>query len=114
MNVWWTVTILVYTCCKRRLVEISLILTDHLGNQNVPPGKTIKMGRVSKMKIVVTLKPYLVPNVDNPIVRIPMWQETQTFETHIIGDLTIEKTITVCVAYEEDNGNIVPEVKFIE
>ena len=56
------------------------------------------------MKIVVTAKTYLVPNVDNPIVRIPMWQETHTFETHIIGDLTIEKTLTVYVAYKEDNG----------
>ena len=66
------------------------------------------------MKIVVTLKTYLVPNVDNPIVRIPIWQEAQTFETHIIGDFTIEKTLTVYVAYKEGNGNIVPEVKFVE
>ena len=50
-----------------------------------------KRGRVNKMT-------YLVPNVDNPIVRIPIWQETQTFETHIIGDLSIEKTLTVYVA----------------
>ena len=74
--------------------------------------KTIK--GVNKMKIVLTLKTYLVPNVDNPIVRIPIWKETQTFETHIIGDFTIEKTLTVYVAYKEDNGNIVPEVKFVE
>ena len=73
-----------------------------------------KRGKVNKMKIVVTLKTYLVPNVDNPIVRIPIWQETQTFETHIIGDLTFEKTLTVYVAYKEDNGNIVPEVRFVE
>ena len=66
------------------------------------------------MKIVITLKMYLVPNVNNPIVRIPIWQETQTFETHIIGDFTIEKTLIVYVAYKEDNGNIVPEVKFVE
>ena len=53
-----------------------------------------------------------MPNVDNPIIRIPIWQETQTFETHTIGDLTMEKTLTVYIAYKEDNGNIVPEVKF--
>ena len=41
------------------------------------------------MKVVVTLKTYLVPNVDNPMVRIPIWQDTQTFKTPIIGDLTI-------------------------
>ena len=66
------------------------------------------------MKIVLTLKMYLVPNVDNPIVRIPIWQEMQTFETHVIGDFIIEKTLTVYIAYKEDNGNIVPEVKFVE
>ena len=43
-----------------------------------------------------------------------MWQETQAFETHVIGDFTIEKTLIVCVAYKQDNGNIVPEVKFVE
>ena len=45
------------------------------------------------MKIILTLKTYLVPNVDSPIVRIPIWQETQTFETNVIGDFTIEKTL---------------------
>ena len=66
------------------------------------------------MKIVLTLNTYLVPNVDNPIVRIPIWQEMQTFETHIIGDIIVEKILTVYVAYKEDNGTIVPEVRFVE
>ena len=57
---------------------------------------------------------YLMPNIDNPIVRIPIWQEIQTFETHIIGDFTVEKTLTAYVAYKEDNGRIVPQVRFIE
>ena len=66
------------------------------------------------MNIALTLNTYLVPNVDNPIVRIPIWQETQTFETHIIGDIIVEKILTVYVTYEEDNGTIVPEVRFVE
>ena len=66
------------------------------------------------MKVVVTLNTYLMPNVDNPIIRIPIWQETQTFEMHITGDITVEKMLTVYVAYKEDNGNIVPEVRFVE
>ena len=49
------------------------------------------------MKIALTLHTYLVPNIDNPIVRIPIWQETQTFETHIIGDIIVEKILTVYV-----------------
>ena len=51
---------------------------------------------------------YLIPNVDNPIIRIPIWQETQTFETHITGDITIGKTLIVFVAYKENNGTIIP------
>ena len=66
------------------------------------------------MKIALTLNTYLVPNVDNPMIRIPIWQETQTFETHIIGDITIEKILIVYIAYKENNGTIVPEVRFVE
>ena len=61
------------------------------------------------MKIALTLNMYLVPNVDNPIIRIPIWQET-----HIIEDVTIEKILIVYIAYKEDNGTIVPEVRFVE
>ena len=66
------------------------------------------------MKITLTLNTYLVPNIDSPIIRIPIWQEMQTFETHIIGDITVEKILIVYIAYEEDNGTIVPEVRFVE
>ena len=52
------------------------------------------------MKIVLTLRTYLVPNVDSPTARIPIWQETQTFETHMIADFIIEKTLIVYVAYK--------------
>ena len=55
-----------------------------------------------------------MPNVDNPIVRIPIWQEMQTFETHIIMDFTVEKILIVYIAYKEDNGSIVLEVRFVE
>ena len=55
-----------------------------------------------------------MPNVDNSIVRIPIWQEMQTFETHIIGDFTAEKILIVYVAYKEANGTIVPVARFVE
>ena len=66
------------------------------------------------MKIALTLNMHPVPNVDNPIIRIPIWQETQTFETHIIGNITIEKILIVYVAYKENNRTIVPKVRFVE
>ena len=55
-----------------------------------------------------------MPNIDNPIIRIPIWQETQTFETHTIRDIIVEKILTVYIAYKEDSGTIVPEVRFVE
>ena len=66
------------------------------------------------MKIALTLNTYLVPNIDNPIDRIPIWQEMQTFETHIIRDIIVEKILIVYIFYKEDNGTIVPEVRFVE
>ena len=66
------------------------------------------------MKIALMLNMYLVPNVNNPIIRIPIWQETQTFETHIIRDIIVEKVLIVYIAYKEDNVTIVPEVRFVE
>ena len=66
------------------------------------------------MKLALTLNTNLVPNVANFIIRIPIWQEMRTFETHIIGDVTVEKILIVYVAYKEDNGTIVPEVRFVE
>ena len=66
------------------------------------------------MKIALTLNTYLVPNINNPIIRIPIWQKMQTFEICIIGDITVEKILIAYVAYKEDNGTIVPEVRFVE
>ena len=66
------------------------------------------------MKIALTLNMYLVPNVNGPIVRIPIWQEMQTFETYVIRDIIVEKILIVYIAYKEDNGTIVPEIKFVE
>ena len=71
MIVSWIVTILGYTCGKEILASISLVITNQLGNH---------IDRQDNKRS--RLKMYLVPNVDNPIVRIPIWQETQTFETH--------------------------------
>ena len=105
--------ILDFIYLKKRggIVKVFLILTEH--SLESADRQDNKKGQ-NRMKIVLTLRTYHVPNVDNTIVRIPIWQETQTFETHVIGDFTIERTLTVYIAYKEDNGNIVPEIKFVE
>ena len=34
------------------------------------------------------------------------------YETEIVGGLTVEKTIVAYVACKEENGQLVPEVKY--
>ena len=41
-----------------------------------------------------------------------MTNVSHLYETEIVGDLTVEKTIVAYVAYKEENGQLVPEVKF--
>ena len=37
------------------------------------------------MQIVLTLKIYLVNELQNPRVKIPIWQDTHIYETQISG-----------------------------
>ena len=66
------------------------------------------------MKLLLRIKIYLVPNLENLTVRVLVTNVSYLYlyETEIVGDLTVEKTIVSCVAYKEENGQLVPEVKF--
>ena len=61
------------------------------------------------MKLLLRIKIYLVPNLANLTIRVLVANTSHLYETEIVGDLTVEKTI---VAYKEENGQLVPEVKF--
>ena len=65
-----------------------------------------------EIKLLLRIKIYLVPNLVNLTVRVLVTNVSHLYETEIVGDLTVEKTIVAYVAYREENGQLVPEVKF--
>ena len=65
-----------------------------------------------KMMLLLKIKIYLVPSLENLTLRVLVTNVSHLYETEIVGDLTVEKTIVAHVAYKEENGQLVPEVKF--
>ena len=48
------------------------------------------------MQIVLTLRTYLVSDLQNPHVKIPIWQDTHIYETQISGETVLHKVYEVC------------------
>ena len=59
------------------------------------------------MQIVLTLKTYLVSDLQNPFIKIPIWQDTHTYEIP-----TVSKQLSETVRIDNDNayGNNVSNV----
>ena len=53
------------------------------------------------MQIVLTLKTYLVSDLQNPLVKILIWQDTHIYETQISGETVLHKVYEVYVVYRE-------------
>ena len=70
------------------------------------------MSSVQKIKFLLKIKIYLVPDLENTIVRVLETNVSHLYETEIEGDLTIEKNIMAYIAYVEESGQLVPKVKF--
>ena len=58
------------------------------------------MSSPSNIKFQLGIKIYLVPNLESSTVRV------------LEGNLTIERNIVAYVAYVEENGQMVPRVRF--
>ena len=69
------------------------------------------MSSVQKIKFLLRIKIYLVPDLENTIVRVLVTNVAHLYETEIVGDLTIEKNIVAYIAYVEENGQLVPRIK---
>ena len=67
---------------------------------------------MQKMKLLLRIQIYLVPNLEDLAIRVLVINVSHLYETEIVGDLTVEKTFVAYVAYKEENGQFVPEVKF--
>ena len=70
------------------------------------------MSAIQKVKFLLKIKIYLVPNLESTTMRVLVTNVSHLYETEIEGDLTIEKDIVAYIAYVEENGWLVPRVKF--
>ena len=70
------------------------------------------MSSIQKIKFLLRIKIYLVPDLESTIVRVLVTNVSHLYETEIEGDLTIEKDIVAYVAYVEENGQLVPRIRF--
>ena len=70
------------------------------------------MSAVQKIKFLLRIKIYQVPDLENTIVKVLVTNVSHLYETELEGDLTIEKNIVAYIAYVEENGQLVPRVKF--
>ena len=48
------------------------------------------------MQIVLTLRMYLVSDLQNPHVKIPIWQDTHIYETQISGETVLQYLWCTC------------------
>ena len=60
------------------------------------------------MQIVLTLRTYLVSDLQNPLVKIPIWQDTHIYETQISGETVLHKVYEVYVVYKQGPTGIEP------
>ena len=70
------------------------------------------MSSVQKIKFLLRIKIYLVPDLENTMVKVLVTNVSHLYETELEGDLTIEKNIVAYIGYVEENGQLVPRVKF--
>ena len=66
------------------------------------------------MQIVLTLGTYLVDDLPNPHVKIPIWQDTHVYETQISGVTVLQKVYEVHVVYKQGSTGLGCDVRFIE
>ena len=66
------------------------------------------------MQIVLTLRIYLVNDLQNPRVKIPIWQDTHIYETQISGVTVLQKVYEVYVVYQQGSSGLGCDTRFIE
>ena len=53
-------------------------------------------------------------DLQNPLIKIPIWHDTHTYETQISGGTVLHKVYEVHIGYKQGSTGIEPEVKFVE
>ena len=66
------------------------------------------------MQIVLTLRIYLVNDLQNPHIKIPIWQDTHIYETQISGVTVLQKVYDIYVVYKQGSTGLGCDTRFIE
>ena len=66
------------------------------------------------MQILLTLRIYLVNDLQNPCVVIPIWQDTHLNETQVSGIAVLHKVFEVYVMYKQGSTGLGYDIRFIE
>ena len=66
------------------------------------------------MQVVLTLRTYLVDKLQDPHIKIPIWQDTHMYETQISGVTVLHKVFEVYIIYKQEPAGLGYDVRFIE
>ena len=66
------------------------------------------------MQTVLTLKTYLVNDLQDLYVKIPIWQDTHIYKTQISGVTMLHKVYEVYIVYKQEPTGLGYDIKFIE
>ena len=66
------------------------------------------------MQIVLTLRVYLVNDLQNSHIKIPIWQDTHVYKTQVSGVTALQKVYDVYVVYKQGFTGLRCDTRFIE
>ena len=53
-------------------------------------------------------------DLQNPLIKIPIWQDTHSYETQISGGTVLHKVYEVYIVYKQGPTGIETKVEFVE
>ena len=65
------------------------------------------------MQILLTLRIYLVDNLQNPCIAIPICQDTHLIATQVLGIVMLHKVIEVYVMYKQGTMGFEYDIQFV-
>ena len=66
------------------------------------------------MQILLTLRMYLVDDLQNPRIAILIWQDTHLITTQVLGIVMLHKVFEVYVMYKQGTTEFEYDIRFIE
>ena len=66
------------------------------------------------MQILLTLRTYLVDKLQNPQVKILIWQDTNVYENTDFRNISASKVFEVYVVYKQEPTGLGYDIRFLE